>query len=225
MVEQQLIDTRRSRSGFSVLEAMIALVITGLALTLIFSIGNRASTGGFSLGRRVLSITDHQIEALSFRALIEGLVVPSALDSAPANMGLRVVGPANLVGTPTKLSGSAVLGRDTICADAGPVTQIELEVQSQGGRSQLVCKIKAQPPVVLMDFGRKSVRFAYSQDGNIWRDYINVRPGAFTPKEFDTRFRARSYYVRLWSDDLSVLYLEKATSGRPRPTASALENM
>ena len=224
-MKQQSIDARRSRSGFSVLEAMIALVITGLALTLIFSIGNRASTSGFSLGRRVLSITDHQIEALSFRALIEGLIVPSGLDSPPSSIGRRIVGPDNLVGTPTKLSGSAIFDRDTLCADAGPVAQLELEIETRDGRSRLICTIPSRPPTILMEFGEKSVRFAYSQDGNIWRDTIDVRPGIQTPKDFETRFRERRYYVRLWSSDRSTLYVESATSGRPRSSASAMESM
>ena len=84
-VKQKLINVRRSRSGFSVLEAMIALVITGLALTLIFSIGNRASTNGFSLGRRVLGVTDQQIETLSIGALLRGFTVPGPLDLPSKN--------------------------------------------------------------------------------------------------------------------------------------------
>lgn len=224
-MEQQLIDTRRSRSGFSVLEAMIALVITGLALTLIFSIGNRASTSGFSLGRRVLAVSDRQIEALSFRALIEGMIVPSGLDSASDGMGIKSFKPETLIGTPTMISGSAILPRDTNCTNAGPVAHIELTIQVESGHSRLVCSIDSQPPIELMDFGQKTVRFAYSKDGLVWEDSLTVRPGSQTPRDFDTRFRARTFYIRLWSDDLTTLFVERATSGRPRPSASVLESM
>ena len=214
-----------SRSGFSVLEAMIALVITGLALTLIFSIGNRASSSGFSLGRRVLRLSDQQIEALSLRALIEGLVVPSGLDSPAANMGLRRLGPENLVGSPDRVSGSAVLMRDTLCANAEPLTHLELRIRQDGGRWQLICLVPSQTETVLMELGQKPARFSYSQDGNIWTDTIDIRPGPTDPNSYDSRYRARTVFIRLSNADLSVLLIERTTTGRPRPPALTVETM
>jgi hypothetical protein len=204
---------------------MIALVISGLALTLIFSIGNRASSSGFSLGRRVLSLSDRQIEALSFRALIEALVVPSGLDTPATGLGLRRLGPENLVGTPDRISGSAVLARDTLCADAGPLAHLELQIRQVGGRWQLVCLTPLQPETVLMALGQKPAKFSYSQDGNIWTDTIDIRPGPTDPNSYDSRYRARTYYIRLSNADLTMLLIERTTTGRPRPPALTVENM
>ena len=224
-VEQQLIDTRRSRSGFSVLEAMIALVITGLALTLIFSIGNRASTSGFSLGRRVLGVSDRRIETLSISALIKGLSVPSPLDFQGQTVSGHDMGPENLIGTVNKITGSAILERDTICADAGPVSHLEIEIQSQGNQSRLICRADKRAPVELMTIEKKSIQFSYSLDGNIWQDSLVVKPGTQTPAEFDSRFLARTYFIRLSSEDLDVFFIEKITTGRPRPSGNALDGI
>jgi len=204
---------------------MIALVITGLALTLIFSIGNRASSSGFSLGRRVLRLSDQQIEALTFRALIEGLVVPSGLDSPMANLGLRRLGPENLLGSPNRISGSAILTRDTICANAGPLAHLELQIREVGGRWQLICQVPSKPETVLMELGQKPAQFSYSQDGNAWMDTIDIRPGPTDPKSYESRFRPRIYFIRLSNADRSTLFIERATTGRPRSPALTAENM
>jgi hypothetical protein len=204
---------------------MIALVITGLALTLIFSIGNRASSSGFSLGRRVLSLSDQQIEALTFRALIEGLVVPNGLQSRGAGMGLRETGPENLMGSSLELTGSAVLGRDTVCADAGPVGRMTLKIEQVGRNWQLVCQMPSGAATPVMDFGPRPVRFSYSKDGQVWTDTVLVRPGLEPNEDYTNRFKARIVYVRLASPDLAALYIERATTGRPRPGPISAENM
>ena len=160
---------RQARAGFSVLEAMIALVITGLALTLIFSIGNRASSGGFNLGRRVLHLADNQIEALSFKALVEGLVVPSGLDKSRTGHGLDAEGQQNLTGSIHALSGSAVLGRDTPCAAAGPAAELSLSLKQTSNHWQLLCRADGGPQRLLMDLGHRAAQFSYSKDGRIRR--------------------------------------------------------
>ena len=55
----------RSRAGFSILEAIIALAITGFAMTVVLSIGTRGSQMGFGLGNRILSATDDQMRDLT----------------------------------------------------------------------------------------------------------------------------------------------------------------
>ena len=41
--------------GFSLMEAMVVLIIGGMALMLVFAIGGRAAEIGFGLGRRALA--------------------------------------------------------------------------------------------------------------------------------------------------------------------------
>ena len=78
---------RRAKPGFSLIEALIVLIVAGLALMLVFSIGGQAARTGFALGRRALTVADSEVSQDELRALVGALVVPPS-GADPAKLKL-----------------------------------------------------------------------------------------------------------------------------------------
>jgi hypothetical protein len=100
-----------------------------------------------------------------------------------------------------------------------------LKIEKVGPNWQLVCQTPSGAATLVMDFGPRPVRFSYSKDGRVWTDTVIVRPGLEPSEDYTNRFKARIVYVRLASPDLAALYIERATTGRPRPGPISAENM
>ena len=62
--------------GFSLIEALVVLVVTGAALMLVFSVGARSTEIAFRLGRRALDLADRQVSTDALRVMIRGLEAP-----------------------------------------------------------------------------------------------------------------------------------------------------
>lgn len=202
-------------AGFSVLEAVIVLAITGLALTIVFSIGSRASEMGFRLGRRVLDISDSEIATLGFHTVVSSMVAPSSSDAAPGEK----YSPPSLVGDPQHLEAEAITDRKTTCGAEGELGLVKLTVQNAPARAVLYCQAGSGPSVPLLDLGKHTVSFSYSTDGETWTDTVTVHPGK--PPGVDAegfkRGVPKTVFVRLSSTDGAVTLVERAWSGRPKP--------
>ncbi|HRD29948.1 MAG TPA: hypothetical protein PLO65_16750, partial [Caulobacter sp.] len=92
---------RSHRSGFSVLEAIIVLAISGTALLLVFEMGVSGSQRGFRLGNQALSAADAEPGAGSLRAIIRGARFDSAGRSTAGARG--PVGDARVFSTPVSV--------------------------------------------------------------------------------------------------------------------------
>ncbi len=195
------------RAGFSLIEAMVVLMIGGMALLLVFAIGGRAAQIGFGLGDRALSVADQQLAQDNLRALIGGLALPPAAMSAEdAGFGALSAGPDGFVG-------DAVLGRSTPCAARGPAHDLKVEIQAGRGGDQVVCQVGDGVKVKLFDLRPRHARFAYSPDGVRWSDrWSSPSAGAGGSVE---RKRPRSLYVMLATDDGAFEVVDRADSGRP----------
>jgi hypothetical protein len=60
----------RQREGFSIVEALVVLAISGMALAIIFTIGIRAGDTGFALGRKAMSAADLDLAVSDLRSLM-----------------------------------------------------------------------------------------------------------------------------------------------------------
>ena len=211
----------RGKGGFSVLEAIISLAISALALTLVYSIGDHASQMGFSLGRRILRVSDADLEMQSLSALVAGMSVPTGLDtiSEPNDAS------ANFEGTAKELTSSAVLQVDTPCARKGPVEKLTLALTGPAGNATLVCQANGGPPKVLLRLDDTAPAFSNSRDGQVWVSEIAVKPGVLFPDEMGDPTLGRFVYVRMTSTGGDILFVGRAWSQRPRITPKALEDL
>lgn len=192
---------------------MVVLAITGLALTIVFSIGSRASELGFRLGRRVLGQADAEIAAASFEALVGSLVVPVWQDPRPG----AKFSPSPIEGDATHLRGAAVLTRATPCGPPGPVAVLSLNIDNAPSGSRLICDMNGTK-TALMTLGQGPARFEYSMDGQVWVASIMLQPGPDSlGEESPEAGRRRRLFVRLSTADGQRLWLQSVGSGRFRP--------
>ena len=212
---------RCGREGFSVLEAIISLAISALALTLVYSIGDHASRMGFSLGRRIIRVSDADLETQTLSAIVAGMSVPTGIDPVPGTDDMS----GNFEGTAKQLTSSAVLQVDTPCARKGDVEKLTLALTGPAEREVLTCQANGGPPKDIVRLDTTAALFSYSRDGRVWVSEIAVKPGVLFPDELGDPALGRFVYVRLTSTGGRILFLGRAWSQRPRFTPKALENL
>ena len=195
-------------AGFSLIEALVVLLVAGMALMLVFSIGGQSARTGFALGRRALAAADDQVTQDQLRGLIRDLTpAPTGVD--PAALGL-----APFTGDASSFQGDAVLDRAGACGEAGPVGRIRVAIEPHTDGDVVTCQVDGAAPRLVADLRPRRVRFAYSVDGELWRDgwqtptiprvAIAGTPSARSPT---------SVFIRLASDDGQVELVERASSG------------
>jgi hypothetical protein len=200
---------RRLVAGFSLIEALVVLLVAGMALMLVFSIGGQSARTGFALGRRALAAADDEVTQDQLRGLIRDLT-PAPIGVDPAAFGLTP-----LVGDASGFQGDAVLERAGVCGDAGPVGHIRVAIEPRADGDVVTCQVGAAAPRLVADLRPRRVRFSYSVDGAQWRDgWQSPAParaaiaGATAPARSPV-----SLFIRLDSDDGRVELVERASSG------------
>lgn len=194
------------RGGFSLVEALVVLAVSGMALAIVFSIGTRAGEAGFALGRRALSAADQDLSTGVWRTLIESaLLVPARL-SEPGRA-------APIVGTSDRIEAEAIMLRATPCAPRGWRGRLVLTLEeTDEGGSALVCT-GASGPVTVLDLGPGEARFTFSEDGQAWASAIDT--GALDDRDrLAAPLELRRLFIRLDSPARGSL-LAEAASGRP----------
>ena len=198
---------RGARDGFSLIEAMMVMIIGGVALMLVFEIGGRAAATGFGLGGRALAVGDRQLAEDSLRSLIGGLQLAPAGGAAVHDHGDDFEGEA------TGFRGSIILDRPTICAPAGPGGTVVVRIEPSANGDRVTCQLGAEAPRLLLDLRPYRARFAYSGDGAAWTDRwrrdegMSVGGGGIA--------HLREVYVRLAADKGGLVIVGHASSGRP----------
>ncbi len=183
------------RAGFSILEALIVLAISGTALLLIFEMGASGSQRGFRLGNRALAAADAEPGAGSLRTIVRGARFDVVRPVATLE---RVRGP---VGDSRTFSTPASLDRSTACAPAGPAPAVSLILSSTTHGDILTCRTTEDgPAIILIDLTPSRGRLSYSEDAVVWRDSWARRSPPATGR----------LYVRLTSDDGTVDIVEQA---------------
>jgi type II secretory pathway pseudopilin PulG len=194
----------RRRAGFSLIEALIVLIVAGLALMLVFSIGGQAARTGFALGRRALTVADGEVSQDELRGLVGALVLPPA-GADPAAMKLDPIS-----GGPRGFEADAVLTRPGLCGPAGPAGRLSIAIDAQADGDLVTCQARGQATIVVADLRPRRVRFSYSADGSSWRDAWSQPP--IDPQHAPVE---QSVFIRLSSDDGRVEWVDRATSGPP----------
>ena len=196
----------RRISGFSLLEALIVLIVAGAALMLVFAIGGHAARTGFRLGRGALAAADAEVAEDEVRGLIRGLLLP------PSAVDPHAVGMQPFLGDAKGFQADVLLDRTGLCAAAGPAGRLSVVIEAQGGGDVVTCGASTGPKVVVADLRPRRARFAYSADGIAWSDQWSSRPGWSLVRHDPA---AQALYVRLASDDGRIDIVERADSGPP----------
>jgi len=197
---------RRRRAGFSLIEALIVLLVAGMALMLVFSIGGQAARTGLQLGRRALTVADGEVSQDELRSLVAALVIPPA-GADPAALKLDP-----FTGGPRGFEADAILARPGLCGPAGPTGRLRVAIDSQAGGDLVTCQARGQTSIVVADLRPRRVRFSYSADGADWRDAWSPPPAWASPHG---ALAAQSVLIRLSSDDGRIEWIDRATSGPP----------
>ena len=196
------------RAGFSLIEALVVLLVAGMALMLVFSIGGQSARTGFALGRRALAAADDDVTQDQLRGLIRDLT------PAPTGVDPDALGLAPFEGDAAGFQGDAVLDRAGACGDAGPVGRLRVAIEPHEDGDVVTCQVGEAAPRLVADLRPRRARFSYSADGVQWRDEwqtpavarlaIAAPPPARSPM---------SVLVRLASDDGQLELVERASSG------------
>jgi hypothetical protein len=189
------------------MEALVVLIVAGMALMLVFAIGGRAAQTGFQLGRRALAVADGEVAQDELRGLIRGLVLP------PAGVDPHDLAMPPFVGDARGFAGDVVLDRAGLCAPAGPAGVLLVALEARPDGDLITCGPKTGARTVVADLRPRRARFAYSLDGGSWSDQWTSRPD-WTPGRRDPA--ERRLFVRLASDDGRFELIERATSGPPQ---------
>ncbi|HET9159597.1 MAG TPA: type II secretion system protein, partial [Caulobacteraceae bacterium] len=78
----------KSKRGFTLIEAIIALAVTALTASILFAIGARGGQTVLRLGNRALDTADAQLARDTYRSVVESLIVPSLTTRVQAEGGV-----------------------------------------------------------------------------------------------------------------------------------------
>lgn len=191
------------RTGFSIIEALVVLAISGMALAIIFTIGVKAGDTGFALGRRAMSAADVDLAASDVRTILRSFEV------RPVAMFIEGKDEP-MIGDASRLEGSVVMERATQCAPQGWTGRLVLTVEGQGADRVLMCRAGDQS-AVLLELGAAPAAFSYSLDAAAWSASYENRAATVFP---EGGVRAQSVYIRFHATDGADI-IEMATSGLP----------
>lgn len=191
------------RSGFSLIEALVVLAISGMALAIIFTIGTKAGDTGFGLGRRAMAASDSDIAIGDLRGLIRSVALRPS--STFADIDTPVSGGRN------RLAADVVMERANQCGPLGWAGQLVLSIDSVGGRSQLMCE-RGGRKILLIDLGTGPAAFSYSRDGRSWSETYTNAP---QDGEDATELHSETVWIRLSSSTFGDV-VESASSGSPQ---------
>ncbi|HEY2708122.1 MAG TPA: hypothetical protein VGI95_08710 [Caulobacteraceae bacterium] len=197
----------RRRAGFSLIEALVVLLVAGMAIMLVFAIGGQSARTGFSLGRRALSVADAQLNEDQLRGIVRGLVL------APRETDPKSLGLAPLRGDQRSFRGSVLLDRAGLCGAAGPAGEVTVALETRPGGDAVTCQSGSSPAVLLDDLSPRRAGFSYSIDGVRWTDTISPPPATGASPGATAVRSPQTVYIRLASTDGRIDIVEKATSG------------
>lgn len=191
------------RPGFSLIEALVVLAISGMALAIIFSIGVKAGDSGFALGRRAMAAADMDVSIGDVRSLFRSVSV------RPAAM-FRRSQDHPLIGSRLRFEGEIVAERATLCSPAGWSGQLVLTVERKDSDATLMCRAGGQSVELLRTPGA-SAGLSYSRDGRTWTTMFDSTPPDRSELEAP---RSEALFIR-FQDGARLDIIDRAGSGKP----------
>lgn len=153
-----------AQAGFSILEAIVILMIGGMILSAVLPIVMQSTAQNLRLGKKALGSVEAILEESAFRALMQSAAPPAQSSlGRPARVTIR--GDAN------SLSLVSLNAQPLACAKSLGEIPVTLVIEGLGSNAggQLVCRSEeASRTLATWPAGRVSL--AYSSDGKSWAD-------------------------------------------------------
>jgi hypothetical protein len=209
-------------AGFTLIEALATLAVTGLTLSVMFSLGAKNIAAGYRLGHRAVDHANQQVSTGAVRDVLDSMVVPALTLAAQAAEDEAETNDQNGMGdefdgAPDTLAGYIVATRDNPCLPVGGEGRITLSFKHDHDRTLLMCQVNGEDPVVLGNFGWPDAAFSYSEDGTTWTDNWQVIRGQTVDNAINPSSEEREVYVRIASRDGVNQVVELVQSGRRIP--------
>lgn len=195
------------------IEALVVLAISGMALAIIFSIGVKAGDSGFALGRRAMSAADQDVSVGDVRSLFRSISV------RPAGAFRRGVD-LPLIGTPSRFEGEIVAERATQCAPSGWAGRVVLAVEIRGAGRVLTCRA-GDRFTDLLTTTDPAASLSYSRDGRTWSATFDSTPPT---QSFDEPLRSERLYIR-FRGAAGMDVVEMASSARPQTWTNRFDSL
>ncbi len=208
------------RAGFTLIESLTALIITGFAVSLILMIGARGAFQGLMLGNRAVATIDNNVTRSALGDLIGDIVIPPLTLASQAAETETMEVDDSFVGATDQVAGRLVAGRETPCAPIGAEGRLVLAVRKTGDlESTVSCALTyddgtAIEPVDMVKLRWPDAAFSYSEDGAQWLGAWEVDRGQPVETSALPNAIQRKVFVRLTSSDGRSQLVEIATSGR-----------
>lgn len=203
--------TPLNRPGFSLIEALVVLAISGMALAIIFSIGVKAGDSGFALGRRAMSAADQDVSVGDVRSLFRSV-------SVRPERTFRTAIDQPITGRPDRFEGEIVAERATQCAPSGWSGRLVLTVETRGAVRVLVCRAGGRVTDLLTTTD-PAASLSYSRDGRTWAAAFDNTPSS---RAFEDVIRSERLYMR-FRGGRGMDVVEMASSARPQTWISRFD--
>jgi prepilin-type N-terminal cleavage/methylation domain-containing protein len=151
-----------SQRGFSIIEAIVVLLIASLVLSVVLPTVSRAVSDNLRIGMRGLDNFALSIAENSFRRLAAATVPPPTIPFEPPNLN-------TLSGDSTRAAFFVMANEAIPCAERGQLTEIRLSIEATQTGGRLICDAGEEArEIVQWEVGTAS--FGYSLDGRDWAD-------------------------------------------------------
>ena len=206
----------RRKAGFTLLESLIVLAVTGLTLGLVFSVTSRSAVTGYRLGERAQGVAEGQVATAAYRDAISSFMVPVLTTEALGTFDPeRDTTDTALIGEARQVSGEWLANRGGPCGPVGAYGRITLALSPLNGGTALTCQIDDQEPRLLMTLKWRDAQFQYSENGVDWLPSWTIQAGEYVELQADPASEARKVYVRVVAEDGSSDLMALASTGHP----------
>lgn len=148
------------RSGFSIIEAIIVLLIASLILSVVLPTVSRAVSDNLRIGMRGLDNFSLSIAESSLRRLAAATVSPPPVPLEPASL--------NTVSGDNSRAKFHVLSTEAVpCARRGQLTEVRLAIEAASPGGRLICEAGGEVKEIIR-WEEGAASFSYSLDGREW---------------------------------------------------------
>lgn len=212
----------RRVAGFTLIEALATLAVTGLTLGVIFMVGMRGVGTGFRLGQRAVDHANQQVSTQAVKDVLDSMILPSLTIPSQAAETEAEADDQNGMGDEFDGSAASVAGyivalRDNPCLPVGGEGRITLSFRTNGGRTDVLCQLNSDDPVVVADLDWPNAQLSYSEDGTTWSDTWQVVRGQEVDTQINPDAEQREVYVRMATADGAHQVIGLIQSGRNIP--------